>query len=374
MAELDYTDDSGESDTDVVNPALLNYGKSLGADLERHPDMLWLVRQAFSSPLPAAWSEHEDASGRIYFFNSVTQESSWTHPRDEVFREIIQLIKAIRKEGLPVERRVARIQEHLEVVQRRATESLINWSGPYPSELGQYYHHGPSGASIWENPVDDWQNELALRHRALCWFLLPEEWRSDAAPAMAGVSEMPPSPSSPAAGKAGPGAAPPSPTDAAQGPCMKLSAPAVETAAPPSPPSSARSFVSCRSTRSVRSNRSLTPSSRRGVQKVSFEHARPPVTAQEANGPRPEQHPGAPSSGADGNAPHWAATQEAAAAARQPRGPPTAAANRVPSGGDSGGGGSSTSKKSRGEEDDDPFDFSFGMTASMQRALPKFGT
>lgn len=319
MAESD-SDDSGHSGIGVASPALQSYGKSLGADLDRHPEMLWLIRQAFSSPLPSGWSEHEheDASGRIYFYNAVTQESSWTHPRDEVFREIIQLIKAIRKEGLAAERRISRIQEHLDVVQRRAVEALRHWSGPYASEMGQYYHHEPSGASIWDNPVSDWENELALRHRTLCWYLLPDQLRDGMIPQLSAVSQLcePPKGESESRATGTASAADVCSTPTSPGShevklhTLKAATPAGEPSAPPSPPLSARSFVSARSMRSVRSNRSTTPSRR--LSKVSFEHARPPVTAQEA--------------------------------------------------------------PSVQREEEDPFDFSFGVNGSIPRALPKFGT
>lgn len=46
-------------------------------------------------------------------------------------------------------------------------EQLKDWTGPYTSELGSYYHHRPSGVSMWADPAEIAEHELAIRHSVL---------------------------------------------------------------------------------------------------------------------------------------------------------------------------------------------------------------
>eukprot|EP00929_Paragymnodinium_shiwhaense_P034042 TRINITY_DN18565_c0_g1_i2.p1 TRINITY_DN18565_c0_g1~~TRINITY_DN18565_c0_g1_i2.p1 ORF type:complete len:706 (+),score=161.52 TRINITY_DN18565_c0_g1_i2:174-2291(+) len=155
---------------------LREFGKSLGLDLEQDADLRWVVEEAFVSKLPPTWSEHTDEEGRIYFCNQVTQESSWSHPMDTVFKEMIQLVKAVRAERPPANarRKAQLLQEHMQQVHQRALAHLDGWSGPYPSaEAGQcYYYNKAFDVSTWDDPVLEWQAELALRQKVLYRLLL----------------------------------------------------------------------------------------------------------------------------------------------------------------------------------------------------------
>eukprot|EP00421_Protoceratium_reticulatum_P038725 CAMPEP_0168448626 /NCGR_PEP_ID=MMETSP0228-20121227/47188_1 /TAXON_ID=133427 /ORGANISM="Protoceratium reticulatum, Strain CCCM 535 (=CCMP 1889)" /LENGTH=286 /DNA_ID=CAMNT_0008463159 /DNA_START=42 /DNA_END=899 /DNA_ORIENTATION=- len=145
------------------------YGKTLGIDADRDADLLWVVHEAFVASLPPSWTEYCDEDGRVYFYNQATRESSWSHPMDGVYREIIQLVKAVRAEpgGASDARRAEAVQAHLEAVRGRAMEQLEGWSGPYTSENGAYYHNAALDVSLWDSPVDEWQSELELRQQVL---------------------------------------------------------------------------------------------------------------------------------------------------------------------------------------------------------------
>ena len=41
-----------------------------------------------SGHLAARRSEHVDDELRIYFYNAITSQSSWSHPLDSTFREV----------------------------------------------------------------------------------------------------------------------------------------------------------------------------------------------------------------------------------------------------------------------------------------------
>jgi hypothetical protein len=154
---------------------LLEYSRILGADLQE-PDMRWVVREAFEAPLPRSWTEHVDEVERVYFFSQVTQESTWAHPMDDVYRELIMLVQSFRAEhpkALPGPRLKA-VKDHLESAHRHAVETLEGWSGPYVSETGEYFYNEQLGVSTWVNPLEDFEYQLAVRQSVLHRCLLPD--------------------------------------------------------------------------------------------------------------------------------------------------------------------------------------------------------
>mmetsp|Transcript_46262 Transcript_46262/g.93342 ORF Transcript_46262/g.93342 Transcript_46262/m.93342 type:complete len:276 (+) Transcript_46262:108-935(+) len=156
---------------------LLEYGQSLGVqDFEtgKDTDLKWVVHEAFEAPLPNNWTEHVDAEGRVYFFNQISEESTWSHPMDGVYRELIAFIKSVRAEDSSTqpEQLADKVREHLLEVHQRALTHLEGWSGPYAAETGQYYFNERLRVSTWVSPIDGWEYELAVRHSVLYRCLL----------------------------------------------------------------------------------------------------------------------------------------------------------------------------------------------------------
>lgn len=152
------------------------YGQGLGVELE-DADLIWLVKEAFHATLPLSWSEHTDDEGRLYFFREASGESSWEHPMDAVYRELVGLVKEARCDEAMGEAtmRARYIHAHLRQVHQRALEALDGWSGPYVSTEGEYYYNEDLKVSVWESPLTEWSHELILRHDVLCRCLLPEQ-------------------------------------------------------------------------------------------------------------------------------------------------------------------------------------------------------
>lgn len=165
-----------------VNPDLVEYGKTLGvSDLSEDSNVYWVVLEAFEAALPTGWTEYVDPCGRMYFFNQVTEESTWTHPMDCVYRELIGVILRVKGDervanaiAPALETRTQAVREHLMEVHSRATAKLDGWSGPYASETGPYYYNEHGGASTWVSPIDAWEYELAVRHSVLHRCLLAD--------------------------------------------------------------------------------------------------------------------------------------------------------------------------------------------------------
>jgi len=178
---LALSDDSEVSLEDVKGDQrnadfdLTEYGKSLGADVD-DPVLAWVVREAFHAPLPASWVEFVDDEGRVYFFNYTSNECTWNHPLDEVYRELIAFVVRVRRSKPPPdqERLHTLIGEHLRQVYDRASVQLANWSGPYRSEDGEcYYFNETSQQSTWISPMEEWEHELGIRQEVLNRCLLP---------------------------------------------------------------------------------------------------------------------------------------------------------------------------------------------------------
>jgi len=241
---LSSESDPGEAgEQDEVD--LREYAKSLGLDWNSDADMLWVVREAFGAALPPSWTEHADGDGRIYFFHQVTQKSSWSHPMDDVYRELIELINKLRRLDPPESNVTEAVQAHLEAIHERATQALDGWSGPYSSDAGEYFYHEALGVSSWDSPVDEWRNEISIRQQVLHRCLSIKRGAEEST-ATARLPQQ----------HVGGASALLQPLPALQ---LNLAQPNPEGQAAPPSPSSARSFATCISARSTCSVRSTTP-------------------------------------------------------------------------------------------------------------------
>jgi len=172
----DIACDKGGCDTAEEAADLREYGQGLGVDVEDDADISWIVQEAFNAPLPASWSEHIDDEGRLYFFREASGESSWEHPMDAVYRELVDIVKEVRRGDVRSDEsdRARLVHGHLRQVHQRALDALEGWSGPYSSSEGEYYYNAALKVSVWESPLAEWSHELVLRHSVLCRCLLPD--------------------------------------------------------------------------------------------------------------------------------------------------------------------------------------------------------
>lgn len=253
-----------ESSPGLEEEDLKEYAKSLGLNLDVDSDLAWLVREAFVAPLPASWSEHADGdSGKVFFFNQVSQESHWCHPTDEIYKDVIALVRGLRAERLPATRSEARrlqaIQEHLTAAHAAALDGLEGWSGPYDSDAGAYFYNRIHDISTWENPVAELEEELALRQRILHSCLLRDVHRGSQATSSAALHPS---------GGYQHGSFPAAEVSMPRLP-LRVAGPSNAGDSTPKSPSSARSFCTARSGCSARSARSVTPPPRHRAQKAA---------------------------------------------------------------------------------------------------------
>lgn len=170
---------TAEATTAELYGDLHEYGLSLGVDIdaEGEEDLVWAVQEAFNAPLPNSWTEYMDETGRAYYVKEGSSQSTWEHPMDAVYTELLDIVRRLRSHKPPMTeaQRTDVVRAHLEGIHETAKAELADWSGPYASDQGEFYYNERLKVSSWETPVNEWENELETRHRVLLKYLLPEQ-------------------------------------------------------------------------------------------------------------------------------------------------------------------------------------------------------
>ncbi|XP_044852905.1 centrosomal protein of 164 kDa isoform X4 [Mauremys mutica] len=65
------------------------FAREIGIDPENEPELMWLAREGIVAPLPPEWKPCQDITGDIYYFNFSNGQSTWDHPCDEHYRELV---------------------------------------------------------------------------------------------------------------------------------------------------------------------------------------------------------------------------------------------------------------------------------------------
>ncbi|CAE7667486.1 unnamed protein product [Symbiodinium pilosum] len=133
------------------------------------PAVLEVARKAAAFPYPPHWSEEIDAaSGALYFYNQLRDESSWQHPLTETFQEVLQQVSSFAGEQLQLDQVASRIEAVLTDIQARAAAELQQWVGPLgDAGCEQYYFNSVTGCSTWEDPCERWRYDIHVRYDLL---------------------------------------------------------------------------------------------------------------------------------------------------------------------------------------------------------------
>ncbi|XP_062407893.1 centrosomal protein of 164 kDa-like isoform X4 [Sardina pilchardus] len=65
------------------------YAREIGIDPVKETELLWLAREGIVAPLPAEWKPCQDVTGDVYYFNFSSGQSTWDHPCDEQYRQLV---------------------------------------------------------------------------------------------------------------------------------------------------------------------------------------------------------------------------------------------------------------------------------------------
>ncbi|CAH8663564.1 unnamed protein product [Schistosoma bovis] len=68
---------------------IVSYAKWLGINLKREPELYPLVYEGIKAPLPVGWKPCMNTNGDIYYFNFFTGQSTWDHPCDVYYKNMV---------------------------------------------------------------------------------------------------------------------------------------------------------------------------------------------------------------------------------------------------------------------------------------------
>ena len=114
--------EDGTAEPDALE--IVQFARYLGMDPIEDCAFLWIAEQALVAPLPDDWSEHMDAEGNVYYYNVVTDESSWEHPMDQYYRNLFLKVQREHEEKKAKEEE-ERKREELERQEREKAARLM---------------------------------------------------------------------------------------------------------------------------------------------------------------------------------------------------------------------------------------------------------
>uniref|UniRef100_A0A3Q0KMM8 WW domain-containing protein n=2 Tax=Schistosoma mansoni TaxID=6183 RepID=A0A3Q0KMM8_SCHMA len=72
-----------------TKPEIISYARWLGINLKREPELYPLVYEGIKAPLPVGWKPCMNTNGDIYYFNFFTGQSTWDHPCDVYYKNMV---------------------------------------------------------------------------------------------------------------------------------------------------------------------------------------------------------------------------------------------------------------------------------------------
>jgi len=152
-----------------------DFGRYLARGLEVNEFQATVIETAWNAPLPEGWTEH-CTDGKLYFFNTLTDKASWTHPLEETFRDMIAQVEGWQNGEANFANACALSAQHMEQVTQVCCEDLQDWSGPFYPENPEehnpdtvprpYYYSTSTEESSWESPLTHWDADLKFRAEA----------------------------------------------------------------------------------------------------------------------------------------------------------------------------------------------------------------
>nr|VZI25881.1 unnamed protein product [Spirometra erinaceieuropaei] len=68
---------------------ILMYATSIGIDVEKEPELIYLAREGISAPLPEGWSAIQDKDNNIFYHECSTGRTTQDHPMDALYRKLV---------------------------------------------------------------------------------------------------------------------------------------------------------------------------------------------------------------------------------------------------------------------------------------------
>mmetsp|Transcript_93245 Transcript_93245/g.213131 ORF Transcript_93245/g.213131 Transcript_93245/m.213131 type:complete len:945 (+) Transcript_93245:48-2882(+) len=132
--------------------------------------LLELISAEMQRPLLSGWQQQTDTDHRVFYWNEVTGESSWSHPDHEVYMEVVQFYRSTATN--PAGIRSKTLQSKIAAIAEEVSGKLERWTGPHVDEAdskGQvFYFDQIDEQSSWSNPFEQASHSMTLAIRLLC--------------------------------------------------------------------------------------------------------------------------------------------------------------------------------------------------------------
>lgn len=74
---------------------VLEYARRLGIDPDAEPHLMDLAREGLMAALPKGWRPcYHEATGAWYYYQTSTGTTTWEHPLDAVYKELVEQARA----------------------------------------------------------------------------------------------------------------------------------------------------------------------------------------------------------------------------------------------------------------------------------------
>ena len=130
------------------------HGRSLGIDVDKEPELLWIAEEGLTAPLPEHWAQVVEGE-KTYYFNFHTGDSIWDNPLDDDFRRNVAHYRVERQFSLPFTDKTERFRpEEIKIIQRmRAQAPSRSIQKALKAATNQYNESGaPDAESVLDLP------------------------------------------------------------------------------------------------------------------------------------------------------------------------------------------------------------------------------
>ncbi|CAH8587630.1 unnamed protein product [Schistosoma intercalatum] len=76
------------------------YAESLGIDVEKEQDLLYIAKEGISAHLPTGWQVLKDENNQIFYYDSASGISLWEHPLDRHFRDCVAKARQKKQDAI----------------------------------------------------------------------------------------------------------------------------------------------------------------------------------------------------------------------------------------------------------------------------------
>lgn len=137
------------------SPEFIAYARYLGIDPVADTDLMWIAEEALWAPLPEEWTEHFDSGDRVFYYSTQTRCSSWTHPLEQLHRDVYKDIVRFRTQVQGREeqdRELVTWRQRCERAERESQRDLQAWTEHSDEQGRDFYYNREENRSTWTDP------------------------------------------------------------------------------------------------------------------------------------------------------------------------------------------------------------------------------